>query len=810
MLVVKLSSILLALAAPVVAGATLVSHFPMEVKNGAITESVSGSSFNVNDALAAESADGAEGTALRLDGYSTFVQSSINTSELSGKTMVMSLWCAVESYPMMDNTQAVNTSTYIAGNMSDTNKSGFALTLSSQGNYEFDCYIDGWKVACKATTKLPKYEWNKLTAVVDLNAKYIKLYRNGEEVASKTVSLNTIKAGDNTFMIGKSLDDVKVGPMYLNTFDGIIDDISIYNSLDGITYSQPEHAIDFSVPASRFANDIQRPAFHGMPAAGWTNETHGLTYYDGKYHLFFQKNPNGPYWGRLQWGHLTSTNLYDWTEEKVAIAPSEDYDIKGCWSGCVYTDPTLTGGKPYLYYTAVDNTKATIAEATPVDDDLTEWTKYSSNPILSSVPAGMSADFRDCYIFTNQGEYYMIVGCSKDNIGAATLHKYNATTKTWGNDGSIFFQGKNALTAGTYWEMPVIVPMNNGLWLFVVTPIGSQHGTEALYWVGNIGTDGTFTPLADYADSPKEFELGTMSHDGYGLLSPSFCLIEDGRYLVMGIVPDKLATEENYKLGWAHTYSLPRELTLDANNQIIQKPYSGLSAMHTSTTYSASNISLDGTQSLSPVSGRAIEAHAIFAVGSQQKAGFRFFKNGEKSVEVSYAPATNILTVDASSVDRIHNDDGVFDGIYQSVLPSSVSNLDMHVYIDHSIMDIFINKTWATSIRLFPTDTTANGVEAFSEGSTTFTTLEAWNLDKSSASGIQAASKNVPHIYLENGLIKYSDISSDAIATIYSVDGKLIKQDYIDKLVTSLIPIRNGILKVKDKDNNFSMKFSVK
>ena len=57
MLVVKLSSILLALAAPVVAGATLVSHFPMEVKNGAITESVSGSSFNVNDALAAESAE---------------------------------------------------------------------------------------------------------------------------------------------------------------------------------------------------------------------------------------------------------------------------------------------------------------------------------------------------------------------------------------------------------------------------------------------------------------------------------------------------------------------------------------------------------------------------------------------------------------------------------------------------------------------------------------------------------------------------------------------------------------------------------
>ena len=94
-----------------------------------------------------------------------------------------------------------------------------------------------------------------------------------------------------------------------------------------------------------------------MPDAGWTNECHGLTYYNGKYHVFFQKNANGPYMARLHWGHLSSVDMCRWEEEKIAIAPSESYDWKGCWSGCTFNDEELTGGKPYIFYTAVDNAK---------------------------------------------------------------------------------------------------------------------------------------------------------------------------------------------------------------------------------------------------------------------------------------------------------------------------------------------------------------------------------------------------------------------------------------------------------------------
>ena len=139
---------------------------------------------------------------------------------------------------------------------------------------------------------------------------------------------------------------------------------------------------------------------------------------------------------RLHWGHISSENLYDWTEEPIAIAPGEDYDIKGCWSGCVYEDE----GNTYLLYTAVDNAKATIAQAKAKDNLLMEWEKQGV--IINGRPSGLSDDFRDPYFFTANGQKYIIVGTSKNNIGACTLHKYE--NGSWTNDGALFFQGGNA------------------------------------------------------------------------------------------------------------------------------------------------------------------------------------------------------------------------------------------------------------------------------------------------------------------------------------------------------------------------------
>ena len=420
---------------------------------------------------------------------------------------------------------------------------------------------------------------------------------------------------------------------------------------------------------------------------------------------------------RLHWGHISSENLYKWTEEPIAIAPGEWYDMKGCWSGCVYDDDNGINA----IYTAVDNGKARIVKATPDDKGLVEWTKQGV--IIDGRPAGLSDDFRDPYFFTSGGNKYIIVGTSKDGIGACTLHKYE--NGNWTNDGKIFFRGTNANQHGTFWEMPNVTDMGNGKMLFTVTPLNTGVGVRTIYWVGKINADGTFAP--DH-DQPKMLEMGGISKDGYGLLSPSIYQ-KDGKTLLLGIVPDKLPGEVNYDMGWAHNYSLPREINIDANNNLVQKPYEGLAAMRTDVTASVVQ-ELSGELSLSPVSGRQIELLGEFTIGSGEM-GFDFFKSDNGKARLSYNTADGILTLDLTSLARRSNDGGPYNGVYAATLPEKPQvgeKLKLHVFIDGSIADIFVNDKWAYSVRIFPTDSEQTGVDVFAT-SPTKVDVKAWTLD---------------------------------------------------------------------------------
>ena len=73
--------------------------------------------------------------------------------------------------------------------------------------------------------------------------------------------------------------------------------------------------------ASPFENDIHRPRYHFLPAANWMNDPNGVIQWRGRYHLFFQYNPDGPYHANMHWGHAVSDDLLHWEELPIAIAP---------------------------------------------------------------------------------------------------------------------------------------------------------------------------------------------------------------------------------------------------------------------------------------------------------------------------------------------------------------------------------------------------------------------------------------------------------------------------------------------------------
>lgn len=779
------------------------ARFDMSLNDGnTVVESVSGQAFAVNHNLAPENIDGAVGKALRLDGYSTYVKAQVNAASMSTSALTVSLWCAPETYPMMNSAEYENAETWIAGNLDESAKTGFAFTIKPSGEYGFKCYTGGWAVTLAAAEGggqvLPRYVWSHLVAVIDADNRQARLYRNGELVAESRC-MSPINVGGGDFLIGKSPEDRTMDKYLLNTFNGLIDDITIYNKvLTQAEAAQPaaENPADLGIPASRHAADIMRPAFHGMPATAWTNECHGMAYSGGRYHVFFQKNANGPYMARLHWGHIYSDNLYKWHEDRIAIAPGESYDVKGCWSGAVFTDPELTGGKPAIIYTGVDNAKATIDMALPDDENLTSWSKVDGNPIINGRPSGLSDDFRDPYFFTAGGKKYIIVGSAKNGVGTTTLHEYDPQTGTWSNDGRTFFSGTSASVHGTFWEMSNITNID-GKWLFTTTPLNTKDGVEVLYWVGDINADGTFTPTAQAVDKPAKLELDGFSKQGYGLLSPTI-FQHDGKTLLMGIVPDKLPSANNYELGWAHCYSLPREISLAADGTLVQRPYSGLQAMRTSQKYSRSDFDLAGTEQLAPVSGRKVELCGEFVVGSGDF-GFNLFKHGDKQVKLYYSWAENKLTVDASGIDRWVNDGGVYDGKYGSTLPRSIAKgevLKIHAFIDHSIMDVFVNDTWAFSMRLFPTDAEADGIEAFADGTTHVNKLEAWVLDENGGAPSGITSAEMPggvSIKVADGAVVYDNAQAGTVLSLYDLSGKMFVSRCLDADGGSIPVARRGV-----------------
>lgn len=101
----------------------------------------------------------------------------------------------------------------------------------------------------------------------------------------------------------------------------------------------------------------------------------------------------------------------------AALAPDEDYDKIGCFSGSAIE---LDDGRQLLMYTAVDyetledGSKRDIQTQAVAVGDGRDYVKYEKNPVLTEkdLPEGASkVDFRDPKIWKGKdGNFYCVIG----------------------------------------------------------------------------------------------------------------------------------------------------------------------------------------------------------------------------------------------------------------------------------------------------------------------------------------------------------------------------------------------------------------
>ncbi|WP_120522780.1 GH32 C-terminal domain-containing protein [Arthrobacter celericrescens] len=272
------------------------------------------------------------------------------------------------------------------------------------------------------------------------------------------------------------------------------------------------------------ATQQYRPYLHYSPEKNWMNDPNGLVYHNGKYHLYYQYNPNGTRWGNMSWGHASSTDLVHWQEQPLAIPRGFNGSevVEEIFSGSVVVDTLNSSGfgslqNPPLVavytsnYTGVHPTLAgkqaqSLAYST---DDGQSWTKYSGNPVLNRNTPG----FRDPKVFWYDNpsgpDYWVMAAVEADEHRVLFYKSSNLKDWTYLDD----FGPANAF--GGQWECPDLFPLavdgnpNNIKWVLAVNinPGALAGGSGGQYFVGTFnGT--TFT--AENIDPADQLPAGNI------------------------------------------------------------------------------------------------------------------------------------------------------------------------------------------------------------------------------------------------------------------------------------------------------------
>jgi sucrose-6-phosphate hydrolase SacC (GH32 family) len=489
--------------------------------------------------------------------------------------------------------------------------------------------------------------------------------------------------------------------------------------VDHIVFSQDQKLLQadlFIDPNIRHGDDYLRPKYHPMPNTSWTNEPYGLTYYKGRYHLFFQKNPNGPYLHFMHWGHISSPDLVDWREDPIVLAPSPGFDNFGVWSGTTITNQD---GKPVIAYTGVDLAKAGIGLAYPQDDSLLTWEKYSGNPVVAAAPPG-TMDFRDPFIWKDGDLYYMIVGSGKSGENGGTLPTYRSEDLiNWVAIPSLH-STSDPTSEGYFWEMPFFYQLEGNTYVLGIGPLFTGKRARLMYWTGTWENE-RFTP---FFDKPRKLELGDRD-----LLAPAIGRDAFDRITYIGILPEDRSGGDQVAAGWRHTFSLPRAVRLLNDNSLGIIPHPNLCRLRGEQVQIVDKNIASGTNfNLPEVSGNQVELDFRIKADSASVFSVQVYKHEDATefTSVKFELDENRISLDRRYSSHSETTKDVQYAKYNFDFRDTIK---VRIFLDHSTIEVFIDDLTAFSSRVYPSRVESDKVDlVVAEGEVHLIRMDAWQL----------------------------------------------------------------------------------
>ncbi len=322
-----------------------------------------------------------------------------------------------------------------------------------------------------------------------------------------------------------------------------------------------EKARAYELSAEKKIGKMERPEFHLSPRCGWMNDPNGFSFYQGQYHLFYQYYPYEAKWGPMHWGHAVSRDLLHWDYLPCALAPDQDYDKDGCFSGCAVT---LADGRHLLLYTGVTEADVLQVQCVATGDGI-RYDKLEGNPVIGPemLPEGFhKEDFRDPKLIRTEDGYGLVVAARGPDENGCLL--YYESKDAFSYDGP-FVLLCNTYQPGKMWECPDLFELD-GWDVLLVSPM--DHAPEAL--------------IGRFDREEKKFypERRQLLDEGSDFYAPQTVQTPDGRRIMIAWMQSwSKVSRFDPSMPWAGQMTLPRELHMEGK-RIVQRIPAEFSDLH--------------------------------------------------------------------------------------------------------------------------------------------------------------------------------------------------------------------------------------
>jgi beta-fructofuranosidase len=481
-----------------------------------------------------------------------------------------------------------------------------------------------------------------------------------------------------------------------------------------------ERHAETSALEARLAHDPRRPQFHLLPKRNWMNDPNGPIYWNGKYHMFFQYNPNAAAWGDMHWAHATSPDMVHWRHLPIALAPTPGSpDAAGCFSGSALVD----NGVVTIIYTGVVNSpldQATIRDgvhslresqclATSTDPDLRTWQKLPRAVIPAPPPGIQVAGFRDPAPWKSGNFWYLALGSGVLHKGGDVLLYRAADLRHWdylhyvasgqGNGRSVV----NPVDSGDMWECPDLFPLD-GKHVLIYSAEGK------VYWQTGV--------LDETAMRFHPEKYGILDYGPYYAAKTQ--TDAQGQRIVWGWIQETRPEPEYKAAGWACLMSLPRVLRLTPDGDLSIEVHPALKKQRRQEQRLAAGRNAETQLDTLQISKATGEMLGEFARGSKP---FTLSLVGklphgtisQPLVELKYDPA--------------HPGEVLADEKTIPIAGSHTQLLKLHIYVDGSVAEIILQGTAAYTKRFYYAGDTAPDIFIKVDGPhDTVQSLSAWQI----------------------------------------------------------------------------------